>query len=426
MPSNTPTILLLGTCDTKLSELLYTKSQIESTNATVLLMDCGRNPSRHEEITIPQSALLTTSPSTPIPDLTALTRAEYITTLVPYATKKVTHLHESHQIQGILAIGGSCGTTLAAAVMRDGLPVGFPKLIVSTMTSGDVGPFIGETDISMMYSVVDIAGRNGIVEGVLDNAAGGIVGMASAFLKRERGNKEAELSSGVKIGISMFGVTTPGVKRARERLEEVLPGCEVYVFHATGSGGRALERLVREGRIDAVLDLTTTEIADEVVGGVLSAGDGRLTAATVRDIPRVVSVGACDMVNFGEVGSVPAKFLEGKRLFYEHNAAVTLMRTTKKECADIGTLIAGNLLRDSRDRGQLRRTKVILPVGGVSMLDVPGQPFHDPEADEVLFSTLERELEGSGISVMRDSRDINDPNFAVVVADELAELIRRE
>ncbi|KAJ5459260.1 hypothetical protein N7530_011204 [Penicillium desertorum] len=402
MPPNTPTILLLGTCDTKLSELLYTKSQIESTNATVLLMDTGRIPTTHEEIAIPQSALLTTpSPSTP--DLTTLTRAEYITALIPYATKKVTHLHDHHQIHGILAIGGSCGTTLAATVMRDALPVGFPKLLVSTMASGDVGPFIGETDISMMYSVVDIAGRNCIVEGVLDNAAGGIVGMAGAFLKRERGTAEREVSSRVRIGISMFGVTTPGVTRARERLEEVLGGCE--------------------GRIDAVLDLTTTEVADEVVGGVLSAGSGRLTAATVRDIPRVVSVGACDMVNFGEVGTVPATFREGKRSFYEHNAAVTLMRTTKKECAEIGRFIAANLL-DSRDRGQLRRTKVILPVGGVSMLDVPGQPFHDPEADEALFSTLERELEGSGISVVRDSRDINDPDFAVAVADELVKLIR--
>ncbi|KAJ5490224.1 Uncharacterized protein family UPF0261 [Penicillium expansum] len=428
MAANTPTILLLGTCDTKLPELLYTKAQIESTNATVLLMDISRNPTTHKEIAIPQSALINAplSPTTPIPDLTTLPRAEYITTLTPYATKRVTQLHKSHQIHGILAIGGSCGTSLAAAVMRDALPVGFPKLIVSTMAAGDVGPYIGETDISMMYSVVDIAGRNRVLEGVLDNAAGGIAGMANAFLKRERGQKEVDVSSGVKIGISMFGVTTPGVTRARERLEEVLPGCEVYVFHATGSGGRALERLVREGQIDAVLDLTTTEIADEVVGGVLSAGAGRLTAATVRDIPRVVSVGACDMVNFGEVGSVPAAFREAGRLFYEHNATVTLMRTTKKECVDIGKFIAANLSRESRDKGQLSRTKVILPVGGVSMLDVPGQAFQDPEADEVLFSTLERELEGSGISIVRDSRDINDPSFAVAVADELVKLIHGE
>ncbi|KAJ5827384.1 hypothetical protein N7447_004147 [Penicillium robsamsonii] len=422
MPPNTPIILLLGTCDTKLPELLYTKSQIESTNATVLLMDISRNPTTHDQITIPQSAL--TTPSAPIPDLTTLPRAEYITTLTPYATKKVVSLHESRQIHGIIGIGGSCGTSLAAAVMRDALPVGFPKLLVSTMASGDVGPYIGETDISMMYSVVDIAGRNRVLEGVLDNAAGGIAGMASSFLKRQQNKEkqEVEASSGIRIGISMFGVTTPGVTRARERLEEVLAGCEVYVFHATGSGGRALERLVREGQIDAVLDLTTTEIADEVVGGVLSAGAERLTAATERDIPRVVSVGACDMVNFGGVGSVPDAFREG-RLLHEHNATVTLMRTTKKECGEIGRFIAANLLR-ARDR--VKRTKVILPVGGVSMLDVPGQPFQDAEADEVLFSTLEKELEGSGIPVVRDSCDINDPGFAVAVADELVKLIRRE
>jgi len=377
-------------------------------------MDVGRNPTTYEAISIPPSAL-----STEFLDLTTLSRAEYITTLTPHAIQKVTTLHETHQIHGILGIGGSCGTTLAAAVMRDALPVGFPKLLVSTMASGDVAPYIGETDISMMYSVVDIAGRNRVLEGVLDNASGGIVGMARMFLKRQ--DRKIE-SSGIKIAISMFGVTTPCVMRARERLEEVLDGCEVYIFHATGSGGRALERLVREGQIDAVLDLTTTEIADEVVGGVLSAGSGRLTAATVRDIPRIVSVGACDMVNFGEVGSVPAAF-EG-RLFYEHNASVTLMRTTKEECGDIGRFIAGKLLGDSRHQGETRRTRVVLPIGGVSMLDIPGQAFYDPEADEELFSILERELKGSGISVARDWRDINDPDFAVMVADDLVELIR--
>lgn len=295
--------------------------------------------------------------------------------------------------------------------------------MVSTMAAGDVGPYIGETDISMMYSVVDIAGRNRVLEGVLDNAAGAVVGMARAYHRRV---SRVARSVAVRIGISMFGVTTAGVLRARERLESVLDGCEVYVFHATGAGGRAMERLVREGVLDAVLDLTTTEVADEVVGGVLSAGPGRLIAATRRNLPRVVSVGACDMVNFGGVGSVPGAFRE-KRLFHEHNATVTLMRTTKEECVEIGTFIARNLLRDSRDKGEEpMRTKVILPVGGVSMLDVPGQPFHDPEADEALFSTLERELEGSGISVVRDARGINDPDFAVAIADELVRLIRGE
>ncbi|KAJ5135850.1 uncharacterized protein N7515_005128 [Penicillium bovifimosum] len=412
-----PTILLLGTCDTKLPELLYTKSQIETTNTAVLLMDISRTPTTHPSISIPQTSLLPTSPQTP--NLSTLSRAEYITTLTPYAVEKVSTLYKAGQIHGILGLGGSCGTTLATSVMRDALPVGFPKLMVSTMASGDVGAYIGETDISMMYSVVDIAGRNRLLEGVLSNAAGGISGMARSYFSRgSRGEDK-----GVRIGISMFGVTTPGVTAARERLESVLEGCEVYVFHATGSGGRALERLAREGQIDAVLDLTTTEVADEVVGGVLSAGDERLRAATERNIPRVVSVGACDMVNFGEPESVPVRFREEKRVFHEHNATVTLMRTTKRECADIGVFIAGNLLRGAKE-GEAKRTKMILPVRGISMLDLPGQPFQDSEANETLFSTLERELEGSGISVRRDPRDINDPDFAVMVADELVNLIR--
>ncbi|KAJ5794190.1 hypothetical protein N7457_000789 [Penicillium paradoxum] len=422
--SNSPTILLVGTCDTKLPELLYTKEQIESeSSATVLVMDVSRNSTTHKDIAITQHDLISQSES--IPDLSSLSRAEYIATLIPHATTKVVSLHKAKIIHGILSIGGSCGTSLATAVMRDALPIGFPKLMVSTMASGDVAPYIGETDISMMYSVVDIAGRNRLLESVLDNAAGGILGMASSYMRRSL-RMGPSTSTGVRIGISMFGVTTPAVSRAREHLEIALPGCEVYVFHATGSGGKAMERLIREEQLDAVLDLTTTEVADEVVGGVLSAGRERLTAATTRNIPRVVSVGACDIVNFGASESVPIAFQDGKRLLHEHNATVTLMRTTESECAEIATFIARNLLLLSGDRGEPARTKVILPVGGVSMLDIPGQPFQDPEADEALFSTLERELEGSGISVVRDTREINDPGFAVAVADELVRLIHGE
>ncbi|KAJ5767009.1 uncharacterized protein N7511_004625 [Penicillium nucicola] len=436
MPSTPtpPTILLLGTCDTKLPELLYTKAAIESqTDPTtnqhlkVHLLDIGRTQTAHSSITTTQQDLLTaTQTQPPDTDISTLPRAEYIKTLTPHATTFTKTLFETASIHGILAIGGSCGTALASAVMRDALPIGFPKMMVSTMASGDVAPYIGETDICMMYSVVDIAGRNRVLEGVLENTAGGIGGMAGRFLLRSTGDvgREGEVQGegAVQVAISMFGVTTPAVTRAREYLESVLAGCEVYVFHATGSGGRAMERLIREGRIDAVLDLTTTEIADEVVGGVLSAGPERLCAATAAGIPRVVSVGACDMVNFGGIGSVPASFRgeTGKgRLFHEHNETVTLMRTTKEECVQIGKVIARNLMGKGTGK-----TKVVLPVGGVSMIDVPGGPFWDPEVDEVLFSTLEDELKGSGIEVVRDSRAINDPGFAVLAADALVKLIR--
>lgn len=418
------TVLLLGTCDTKLPELLYTKTQLEK-STTVLLMDIGRNPTTHPAITITHHEITAAPgphPASPSPKIDTLDRAEYITALTPRATNIVTNLHRTHRIHAVLGIGGSCGTALGTALMRDALPVGFPKLMVSTMASGDVGPYVGETDITMMYSVVDIAGRNAVLERVLGNAAGAIAGMARVYRDAAVGSGvEGMRRSRVRVGISMFGVTTPAVMAARARLESRIPGAEVYVFHATGSGGRALERLVGEGQLDAVLDLTTTEIADEVVGGVLSAGAARLCAASRRDIPRVVSVGACDMVNFGTPESVPACFGSGKRLLHRHNPTVTVMRTTKEECAQIARLMAKNLR--AGEIGGVQRTSVILPTGGISMLDAPGQAFWDVEADEILFSTLESELQGSGISVRRDSRHINDPGFAAAAADLLRELI---
>jgi uncharacterized protein (UPF0261 family) len=443
MSTTPPTILLLGTCDTKLPELLYTKAAIESQTHTgsnqkikVHLMDIGRTQTAHDAISTTQNDLLNSSTNQhQNQSISSLPRAEYIKTLTPHATSSTKALYKANKIHGILAIGGSCGTALATAVMKEALPVGFPKLMVSTMASGDVAPYIGETDITMMYSVVDIAGTNRVLETVLGNAAGAIVGMGVGHHERQQ-NQDIDGAGGaggkdgsVQIAISMFGVTTPAVTHARQHLESVLPNCEVYVFHATGSGGRAMERLIREGRIDAVLDLTTTEIADEVVGGVLSAGPERLCAATERGIPRVVSVGACDMVNFGGVESIPASFREMKlkdgkgRQFHEHNETVTLMRTTAEECIQISKVIARNLKGGHQDG---KRTRVVLPAGGVSMLDVHGAPFWNPEVDEVLFSTLEDELKGSGIEVVRDHRAINDPEFAVVVADELVKLISGE
>lgn len=420
-----PTILLLGTCDTKLAELLYTKTQLEQ-SSTVLLMDIGRNPTAHADITITQHDILTApenqQPYTG-PKIDLLERAKYIAALTPYATNAVSNLHRTRRIHAVVGIGGSCGTALATTLMRDVLPVGFPKLMVSTMASGDVGPYIGETDITMMYSVVDIAGRNRVLERVLSNAAGAIAGMALAYSGISLESESETGARRVQIGISMFGVTTPAVTAARERLQSSIPDCEVYVFHATGSGGRALERLVWEGQLDAVLDLTTTEIADEIVGGVLSAGASRLCAASTKDIPRVVSVGACDMVNFGTPESVPASFGDGKRLLHRHNPTVTVMRTTKEECVEIARLLARNLLVG--ENGRVQRTRVILPTGGISMLDAPGQPFWDVEADETLFSTLESELQGSGVSVQRDPRHINDTGFAAAAVDLLRGLIDR-
>jgi uncharacterized protein (UPF0261 family) len=423
-----PTILLLATCDTKLPEALYVHSCLHNHNASVLLLDLSRTPVSHPLITLTPSPSLTPSASPGhSPSLAHLSRADYITEAITRATSLVRELYQSNRIHAVLGLGGSCGSALASGVMRAALPVGFPKVIVSTMASGDVRPYVGETDIAMLYSVVDIAGRNAVLDRVLGNAAGMVAGAAVNYqLSSTEGEGEGEgqggnLKKARRVGVSMFGVTTPCVTTLREYLtnNNNTHDYEVYVFHATGAGGRAMERLVADGQLDAVVDMTTTEVADEVAGGVLSAGPQRLEAAARAGIPCLVSVGACDMANFGPLEDVPAVFKE--RRLHPHNPSVTLMRTSEDECRRIAQFIAGKLRASSRPD----LVRVVLPTGGVSAIDLPGLPFHDPDADSALFSTLEDELEGSGIPVLRDPRQINDPEFAMSAARSIVELIQR-
>lgn len=427
----TPTILLIGTLDSKSPELHYTRRQIERLNAcTVLILDVGRtgpnapsednNNSDNKESTNNDTQIVAPTLPPTAPPLTSLPRAEYITTITRYAIETATRLYQAGHIHGTLGIGGSCGTNIATAVMREALPVGFPKLMVSTMASGDVRPFVEETDITMMYSVVDIAGTNTILNRILRNAAAAINGMVAAAAteegKEEEEGAENEQRKKIRVGITMFGVTTPCVDQVREYLESE-SAYEIYVFHATGAGGKAMERLVREKQLDAVIDMTTTEVVDELVGGVLSAGPRRLEAAAEAGIPQLVSVGACDMVNFGPREELPAKFAD--RCIYEHNPTVTIVRTTVEENRRVAQWIAGKLKRAKRPES----VQVLLPTGGISLLGTPGQLYHDPEADEMLFSTLEAELQGTGISVVRDSRAINDKGFAVTAAQSFVKLI---
>ncbi|GFF50295.1 UPF0261 protein SACE_5696 [Aspergillus lentulus] len=415
-----PTIVLIGTCDTKWDELCFTESQLLTQNTcTVLLMDVGRTPCSHSSIAIKHPDLTSTDTDndTKISDLP---RPEYIHRMTTHAITALTTLHRTGSIHAVLGIGGSCGTALATAAMRAALPVGFPKLMVSTMASGDVSPYVEETDLTLMYSVVDVAGTNRILTRILTNAAAAVTGMAVSYASQAQSMHADRKGSKTQIAITMFGVTTPAVNTIRERLQQTLD-CEVYVFHATGAGGKAMERLIREGQLDAVVDLTTTEIPDEIVGGVLSAGPRRLIAAAEAGLPQIISVGACDMVNFGPRETVPARFQDGHRLLYEHNPTVTLMRTTPEECERIARFMAEKL---KAHVAHPERVRVILPAAGISMLDSPGQPFHDREADEALFSTLENELDGTGIAVLRDTREINDPEFALSVADSLADLLK--
>ena len=297
------------------------------------------------------------------------------------------------------------------------------------MAAGNVSPYVGFSDITLMYSVTDIAGLNFLSRTILSNAAAAAAGMAVLAHRRA----EAAVSIPViepqaedrkpRIGISMFGVTTPGVDAIRRKLEGEY-GYEVLVFHATGAGGRALENLIDTGQLDAVIDLTTTEIADEIVGGVLSAGPNRLEAAAKFEIPYVVSVGACDMVNFGPKETVPERFIKKGRKLHMHNASVTLVRTTAEENKAVGEFIAKKLLM--RRKGRRGNVKVLLPEGGVSLLDLTGAPFEDREADGALFKAIDEGFRGSEIEVLRDKRDINDEGLAEKIVGMVVELLEKE
>lgn len=416
--ANKPTILIVGTLDTKVSELLYLRSAIlsQDTCRTKVL-----DVSRTQELTVKTLETLKEELVSPLTDsaaeLGSLERSKYVDQAISKCTPVVQKLVEDGEISGIVSAAGSTGSSIATALMRNSCPVGFPKLMVSTMASGDIKPYIEETDITMMYSVVDIAGINSILKQILSNAAGAICGMATAHAAL---SKEQPDAVGKRIAVTMFGVTTPCVDSIRKILTTTPHNAtdyELYIFHATGSGGKAMERLIEEGQIDAVIDVTTTEVADELFGGVLTAGPTRLEAAAKKGIPVVVSVGACDMVNFGPKDSVPEKYAD--RNLYVHNPTVTLMRTTKEENRQIGDFIASKL-RAAPDHARVR---VLLPRGGISMIDKPDQPFHDSEADEELFKAIGEGLGDTKIEVFSYPEHINDDQFAVQLCEQLLEVM---
>ncbi|KAI8629750.1 hypothetical protein F5Y19DRAFT_431711 [Xylariaceae sp. FL1651] len=413
-------IVVVGTFDTKLAEFLYLRSQILNINPSVnvILIDAGRLETAHEAITISQPEVLKHSGYNGNGDsLQSLPRGEVIKTMTRGATSIVKDLYNDGKVHGIVSLGGSGGTSIAAAAMRE-LPLTLPKLIVSTVASGDTSSYVAESDITMMYSVVDIAGLNEVLRAVISNAAAAIAGMAQGYAaKTSRTDKARETETRKKgIGITMFGVTTPAVDVARRWLDG--QGFEVYVFHATGAGGRAMERLVREHRLDGILDLTTTELADELVGGVFSAGEDRLTAAAKAGVPQIVSVGALDMVNFGPKDTVPKEFHD--RNLFEHNPSVTLMRTTPAECEELGTRLARRL-RVNCTRPDV--TEVWLPLKGISAIAVEGQAFYDKKADEALFAAIKRVLDNGGIVVREVDADVNDPTWAESIVRRLVELV---
>ena len=337
-------------------------------------------------------------------------RGRAVTEMGRGAAVVVADLVARGRVGGVLAAGGSGGSSIAGQVMA-ALPVGLPKLLVSTMASGDVSPYVGAKDVCIMYSVVDVAGINRISRLVLGNAAAAMAGMVAA--REQAARDQAAAEDRLLIAASMFGVTTPAVDSARARLAEL--GYEVLVFHATGAGGRALEALAEARLVSGVLDLTTTELADDLVGGVLSAGPDRLTAAGAAGLPQVIAPGALDMVNFGPPATVPEKFIG--RLFFEHNPTVTLMRTTAEEMAELGARIGRKAVTAEGP------TQVFWPDRGVSALDADGQPFRDQAADEACRAALDRELTAAGRTLQRVDAHINDPAFATAMADRLHQMI---
>ncbi|KAL2838606.1 hypothetical protein BJX68DRAFT_248813 [Aspergillus pseudodeflectus] len=423
-----PHILLLGTLDTKLAELLYLRGQLQqsatrfSTPLEITLIDCGRQPVTDNSINITYNDLLAKYASDAEPGLPGLSRGDAINFLIDTVTKCVADILAKSEIHGILGAGGSGGTSLISAVMRNAAPFGLPKLIVSTIASGDTGPVVGECDITLMYSVVDVAGTNRLLKEVLGNAAGAMFGMASAYETRLVASRAGEAPADEKktrVGVTMFGVTTPCVDRVRKHLEKNY-GVEVYVFHATGHGGKAMERLVSEGRLDAILDITTTEICDLIAGGNMACDPSRLEIALKRGIPSIISVGATDMVNFGPMDTVPPKYRDRK--LHVHNPTVTLMRTSAEECRKVGGFIVDKVHRFASNPDMVQ---VWLPTGGVSVIATPGAPFADAEADAALFDTLRAGLEGSKVRMVSDDRAINDEGFAVAIADRLMELVAK-
>jgi len=404
-----PTVLLIGTFDTKGAEYAFVRSCILERGHGVLTMDLGILGEREgpgfpvdvsaEEVAIAGGGSLATLRE-------RRDRGSAVLVMLAGSRVLTRRLFADGRAGGVLGLGGGGGTAMITAAMRE-LPVGVPKVMVSTMASGNTAPYVDVKDVTMMYSVVDIAGLNPLSRRILHNAAGAICGML------ERSAPVSNAGGRPLIAATMFGVTTPCVTVARERLEA--EGYDVLVFHATGSGGRAMEGLIDDGYFAGVLDVTTTEWADEVVGGVLTAGPRRLSAAGRKGIPQVVSVGAVDMVNFGAPETLPDRFRA--RTIYRHNPSVTLMRTTPQECRAIGRRIAEQL---SRAAGPVA---LMLPLQGVSMLDAPGQPFHDDEADRALFAAL-HEHAGPNVAVHDLDLHINDVPFAHALADELLTRLR--
>jgi uncharacterized protein (UPF0261 family) len=391
---------VIGTCDTKGPELAYIKGLLEAAGVRSVLVDVGTRSDGAGADVSPQEVAACH------PDgAGAVFSDDRGAAIAAMASALAAFMASRDDVGGAIGAGGSGGTALISPALR-ALPVGTPKVLVSTVASGNVGPYVGPADICMVYSVTDVQGLNSISRRVLGNAAHALAGMMRhAIPSSPQPDKPA-------LGLTMFGVTTPCVQQVAGALEA---DYDCLVFHATGTGGQSMEKLVDSGLIAGVIDVTTTEVCDLLMGGVFSAGEDRLGAIIRTGVRYVGSCGALDMVNFGAMDSVPERY-RGRNL-YVHNPQVTLMRTTAEENVRMGTWIADRL---NRMQGPVR---FFLPEGGVSLLDAPGQPFHDPKADAALFETLEAKVVPSANRrLVRVPGNVNDPAFAAALVTALREI----
>lgn len=399
-------LYLLATLDTKGSEAAFLRDRLIERGFPPRVIDVGSAGPPAFASEIPREEVFAAAGEKLAEVQARNDRGEAVAAATRGAARLMAELHRQDRVAGIIGIGGSAGTTIGTSAMR-ALPVGVPKLMVSTLASGQVRHYVGDKDILMLNSVVDLSGLNRITRAVLTNAAAAMAGMLA-----QADRPATDEPSRPLIAATMFGVTTPCVEEARRVLEAA--GFEVLVFHATGSGGQAMESLIADGLIAGALDITTTELADEIAGGFLTAGPDRLTAAGRRGIPQVVSVGATDMANFHAPETVPPQF--AARQFYQHNASVTLMRTTPEENARIGAEIGRKVAASTGPAA------ILLPLRGVSALDQAGKAFDDPQARAALFAAIREHAGSTPVSEL--DCHINDPEFARAAANRLIECLR--
>jgi uncharacterized protein (UPF0261 family) len=387
------TAYIVGTFDTKEGELLFVRDLIKNQGLNPVTVDIGTSANIK---TIEVAAMH--------PDgIDAVFTGDRGSSVAAMALAFKKFLSTKHDLCGVIGIGGSGGTALISPAFQN-LPIGIPKVIVSTMASGNIAPYVGTTDICMIYSITDISGLNPILEQVLSNASHALCGMMKDYYKPEQSSKPV-------IGMTMFGVTTICVENIKSQLGA---DNQCLVFHATGTGGRTLEKLVEDGLLKGVIDVTTTEIADHLMGGILSADEGRLDVFINNRIPYIGSCGAIDMVNFGAPSTIPDKYKN--RLLYEHNPHVTLMRTTKGENEKMGRWI-GNKLNQFKSK-----SRFLIPLNGFSALDKKGQAFYDPDADQAFVRALEETVSNSNISIIKIPNHINDKKFSTALVEHYNEL----